>query len=82
VNFTPDILSSITAKVLIVHGDRDGFFPVSIPAEMHNSIPKSYLYVVPNGGHIPILGKNKSNFTQTALEFLRGMWEKKRKNKN
>ncbi len=78
-NFTPQDLSIISAKVLIVHGDRDAYIPVSIPAEMHKSIPKSYLWIRPNAGHVPILGRSdKSNSAQTVLEFLRGMWEKKR----
>ena len=74
-NFTPPYLSSITAKTLIVHGDRDVFFPVSIPVEMYASIPNAYLWIVPNGGHIPVLDKHATAFTQSALEFLRGDWE-------
>ena len=74
-NFTPPYLSTITAKTLIVHGDRDRFFPVSIPVEMYEGIPDSYLWIVPNGGHGPVGGENASVFTRIALEFLRGEWE-------
>ena len=74
-NFTPPYLSTITAKTLIVHGDRDRFFPVSIPVEMYDAIPHSYLWIVPNGGHGPIGGKNAPEFTRLALEFLQGEWE-------
>jgi pimeloyl-ACP methyl ester carboxylesterase len=74
-NFTPPYLSTITAKTLIVNGDRDAFFPVSIPVEMYAAIPHAYLWIVPNGGHIPIRDKHAAAFTQTALEFLRGEWE-------
>jgi pimeloyl-ACP methyl ester carboxylesterase len=76
-NFTSPYLSTITAKTLIVHGDRDRFFPVSIPVEMYSAIPHSYLWIVPNGGHGPIGGKNASVFTRIALEFLQGEWEGK-----
>ena len=30
-NFTAPLLSTIRARTLIIHGDRDEFFPVSIP---------------------------------------------------
>jgi pimeloyl-ACP methyl ester carboxylesterase len=58
-----------------VHGDRDPFFPVSIAVQMYTSIPHAYMWIIPNGGHIPILDKHKATFTQTALEFLRGEWK-------
>jgi hypothetical protein len=38
-------------------------------------MPEDTLWIVPNGGHIPILDKHAEAFTQTALEFLRGEWE-------
>jgi pimeloyl-ACP methyl ester carboxylesterase len=41
-NFTQPYLATITARTLIVHGDRDQFFPVEIPLEMYRSIPHSY----------------------------------------
>jgi pimeloyl-ACP methyl ester carboxylesterase len=53
-NFTGPYLSTITARTLIVHGDRDQFFPVSIPVEMYRSIPNSALWIIPRGGHVPI----------------------------
>lgn len=42
-NFTPLYLSTIAARTLIVHGDRDPFFPVEIALEMYRSIPGAYL---------------------------------------
>jgi pimeloyl-ACP methyl ester carboxylesterase len=50
-NFTPPYLSTITARTMIIHGDRDPFFPISIPLEMYHSIPNSALWIVPNTGH-------------------------------
>ena len=76
-NFTEPYLSTITAKTLIVHGDRDHFFPVSIPVEMYSAIPDSYLWIVPNGGHGPVGGENTPVFRRIALEFLRGDWERR-----
>jgi pimeloyl-ACP methyl ester carboxylesterase len=68
-NFTGPLLSTIRARTLIVHGDRDEFFPVDIPLEMYRSIPRSYLWIVPNGSHVPIFATNVP-FMATALEFL------------
>ena len=73
-NFTAPYLSTITARTLIVHGDRDIFFPVSIPVEAYEAIPRSYLWIVPNGGHVPI-GAMAEFFATTAMSFLKGEWE-------
>lgn len=74
VNFTPPYLSTITAETLIVFGDRDPFYPVSMATELRCAIPNSYLWVVPNGGHGPIFGAMNHQFVDTALAFLRGEW--------
>lgn len=76
VNFTARLLSRITAKTLIIHGDRDLSFPVTIATQMYQSIPNSYLWVIPNGGHYPIVGRIIPIFSQTAREFLEGDSEK------
>ena len=74
-NFTKPFLSTITARTLVVHGDRDIFFPVAIATEIHEAIPRSYLWIVPNGTHIPIFGDTLPYFVKTAREFLRSDWE-------
>jgi pimeloyl-ACP methyl ester carboxylesterase len=76
VNFTPAVLSAITADTLIVFGDRDFLYPVSIAFELHAAIPRSYLWVVPNGGHGPIFGPHTAAFVATATAFLSGAWQK------
>ena len=53
-NFTPSSLSRITASTLIVYGDRDPLYPVEMAVEMYRAIPRSALWVVPNGGHGPV----------------------------
>jgi pimeloyl-ACP methyl ester carboxylesterase len=70
--FTEPYLGTITARTLIVHGDRDEFFPVSIPIAMYASIPESSLWIVPNGGHIPIFGAWAQAFREETMRFLRG----------
>jgi len=74
VNFTPPLLSTITAETLIVFGDRDVLYPVSLATEMRQAIPRSYLWVVPNGGHGPVFGEHAARFVETSLAFLRGAW--------
>ncbi|MBI4750972.1 MAG: alpha/beta hydrolase [Acidobacteria bacterium] len=69
-NFTPPLLSTIKAQTLIVHGDRDPLYPVSLALEMYQAIPKAALWVVPNGGHGPIFGDQTPHFVVTALNFL------------
>lgn len=71
-NFTPPLLGTIKARTLIVHGDRDEFFPVNIPVEMYRAIPGSALWIVPGGGHVPILGRRAAPFIEATLQFLRG----------
>lgn len=74
VNFTPPLLSTITARTLIVHGDRDPLYPTTIPLELYTAIPRSYLWIIPNGGHGPIFGSMAERFVETALAFLGGEW--------
>ncbi len=70
VNFTPSDLSTITARCLIVHGDRDPLYPLQIPCELYQSIPGSHLWIVPNASHGMIFQGQPSDFVQTALGFL------------
>lgn len=68
--FTPPYLATIKARTLIVHGDRDEFFPVEIPVEMYTSIPGSQLWIVPNGDHVPIYGARTPEFLRITRNFL------------
>jgi pimeloyl-ACP methyl ester carboxylesterase len=68
-NFTPPYLSTITARTLIIHGDRDQFFPVGIAVEMYQAIPDSYLWIIPNGRH-GIRGDPAVAWAAPVLEFL------------
>jgi pimeloyl-ACP methyl ester carboxylesterase len=74
VNFTPPYLASIAADTLIVFGDRDPFYPVSLAFDLRAAIPRSSLWVVPNGAHGPVFGEAAPRFAKTALSFLRGEW--------
>jgi pimeloyl-ACP methyl ester carboxylesterase len=68
-NFTAKSLSTITARTLVVHGDRDNFFPVEIAVSIYRSIQNAALWIIPNGEHVPVYD-SAVPFTSTALEFL------------
>ena len=70
--FTPPLLGTISARTLIVHGDRDPLYPVELAVELYRSIPNAALWIVPNGGHGPIFGPAASTFRATALAHLAG----------
>jgi pimeloyl-ACP methyl ester carboxylesterase len=70
-NFTPPSLSRITASILIVYGDRDPLYPVEMAVAMYRAIPRSALWVVPNGGHGPVFSDAAAQFAETALAFFR-----------
>lgn len=77
-SFTPDVLSTIQARALIIHGDKDPIAPVSNAWEMYQNIPKANLWVVPNAGHVPFIEPgNLDDFMRRIFEFLRGDWERK-----
>ncbi len=74
-NFTTPYLSTIKARTLIMHGDRDKFFPVDIPVMMYTSIPHSYLWIVPNGGHTFLHDEPNASYAEGLLRFFKGEWE-------
>jgi pimeloyl-ACP methyl ester carboxylesterase len=70
-NFTPQDLAKITARTLIVQGDRDPLYPVEISVEIARGIRRSNLRIIPNAGHGPVIGGRWSEFVRTAAQFLR-----------
>ena len=68
-NFTPADLARVTAPTLVVHGDRDEFFPVEIAVGMYRHIPTAQLWIVPNGDHVPIHDPLVP-FVDVTLRFL------------
>jgi len=49
--FQPDDLRAITRPTLVLHGDRDVFFPVNIPVTMYQAIPNAELCILPATNH-------------------------------
>jgi pimeloyl-ACP methyl ester carboxylesterase len=70
-SFTRERLATITARTLIVSGDRDPFYPVELAVELYRGIPRASLWVVPNGMHGPIFVSEREAFVREAMLFLR-----------
>ena len=68
-NLSASDLSKVQARTLVVHGDRDRFFPVEIALGIYRSIPDAALWIVPGGDHVPIHGAAVP-FIPTTLQFL------------
>ena len=62
-------LRAIAAPTLIVHGDRDQFFPAEMPLELHRLIPGSELCILPNTGH-GALSQHPDVITTLVQDFL------------
>jgi pimeloyl-ACP methyl ester carboxylesterase len=69
-NIQPADLAKVKAKTLIVHGDRDFFFPVSIPVGLYQAIAGSALWIVPNGDHEPTAGADEHVFISNVSAFF------------
>lgn len=68
--FAAQQLGRVTARTLIVHGDRDQLYPVELAMELFRGIPRSALWIVPYGTHGPIFGANAAQFASIALAHL------------
>jgi len=68
--FSARELGRIRARTLIVHGENDFLYPVSLAEELRAGIPGSELWLVPNGGHGPIFGPMAEPFRQRAIDYL------------
>lgn len=69
-SFTPERLARVTARTLVVFGDRDSLYPVEMGVELYRAIPGAALWVVPGGGHGPIFALAAEDFARTSLAFL------------
>jgi pimeloyl-ACP methyl ester carboxylesterase len=67
--FTPADLAAITCPVLVLHGDRDPFFPLRVATSMYETMPKAELAVLPAVGHGPPWERTEL-FVSIQLDFL------------
>ena len=65
--FTPADLKRIACPTLILHGDRDPYFPVWVPIAMYQAIPNAELGIAPGHGHD---AGYLSLFMPALLDFL------------
>ena len=65
-----ELLGHIEVPTLIVAGDRDGFTPASLSAEMHQLIRDSELHVVAGGSHTAPI-ERPAEVTERIADFLR-----------
>ena len=68
--FTGEQLRRITARTLIVHGDRDPYYPVEMAVELFHGIPQAALWIVPDGAHGPVFGPLAPTFVRQAMAHL------------
>lgn len=71
VNFTSSNLSTISARTLLVQGDKDPLYPIDITINMYKAIPQCNLWIIPNAGHVPISGKTIDQFINICEEYLK-----------
>ncbi len=62
-------LRRIQAPTLLVHGDRDFFFPVELPLALYRLLPDAELCVLPQTGH-SVERARPDWFNATVLDFL------------
>ena len=73
--FQPANLEQIPVPVLILHGDRDEFFPVYIPVTMYQSIPDVELCILPCTTH-SLPAENQDVFPLLIGKFIERISEK------
>jgi pimeloyl-ACP methyl ester carboxylesterase len=69
INIPFESLKEIISPTLIIHGDRDNFFPVNIAVDMKMTIPNSELSVFPNTQHI-VMEFYPERVAEMAVDFF------------
>jgi methylmalonyl-CoA epimerase len=64
-------LRSITAPVLVIHGDRDRYFDVRHAVHLRRTLPNSRLWVIPGADHA-IRKLDAAHFAAEVASFYRG----------
>ena len=74
-------VKSISTATLIVMGERDRTATgnpqrsLRTALELHELLPHSHIWIVPDEGHRTFDGKGKPEFVRVAREFFGGQWE-------
>lgn len=64
-----NLLSSISAPALILHGERDRFIPLACSQDIHRRLMDAELIVIPDCGHLPNVEQPKL-FNEVVERFL------------
>jgi pimeloyl-ACP methyl ester carboxylesterase len=70
--FTPARLATIRARTLLIQGDRDYCFPLSMTVDMQQAIPDATVWVLPGAGHWPFREDQIPLLAENVLAFLGG----------
>jgi pimeloyl-ACP methyl ester carboxylesterase len=62
-------LAHFTQPTLILHGDRDEFFPREIARDMYHAFPNGRLGIIPNAGHL-VHAQQPAVWREAVLRFL------------
>jgi pimeloyl-ACP methyl ester carboxylesterase len=76
----PEQLRAIQAPVLIVHGDRDFYFPVEVPTTLYRLLSNAELCMLPHTGHEPP-AERPAWFNAIVLDFLQRRYVDSAQNK-
>jgi pimeloyl-ACP methyl ester carboxylesterase len=68
-NFSAQELAAIRSRTLVIHGDRDRFFPADIALHMCSAIPNASSWIIAGGDHDAIY-THQIPFCQHVLQFL------------
>lgn len=81
-SFSLEELANVSARTLLIWGDRDPFYPLEIGVELYRSITDAAMWVVPAQEHAPIWDwyggseEAASIFTATCRRFFRVIGQK------
>jgi len=68
--FSDDAMRSITAPVLVIHGDRDRYFELRHAVHLRRTLPDARLWVIPGADH-PIRKLDAPMLAREVAAFLR-----------
>ncbi len=69
-------LKSIKTKTLLMFGDKDQTIPLNCLLSAKEGLINSYLWVLPNTGHVAHEAENKEEFVKKSKEFFGDGWKK------
>lgn len=70
-----EALSRIQASVLVTFGEKDHTMDLETALDLHHSLSKSSLWVVPNSFHFPFARMFKDEFASVGLKFFSDEWD-------